>query len=98
MISGTPLEIARCLAKMAKTGSRTTYEQVAEEIGWGHPTGRGLGNHLEELMRFCKERLLPPLTLIVVQKGTKYPSPGALPYIYALLGDIDIETGQEDVF
>ena len=37
MISGTPLEIARCLAKKAKTGSRTTYEQVAEEIGWGHP-------------------------------------------------------------
>jgi hypothetical protein len=42
MISGTPLEIARYLANKAETGSRTTYEQVAAEIDWGHPTGRGL--------------------------------------------------------
>jgi hypothetical protein len=63
MIDGTALEIARFLAEKAEAGFRTTYEQVAEEIGWGHPTGRGLGKHLYEVMHYCNEQSLPPLTL-----------------------------------
>ncbi len=98
MIKGTALEIAFFLTEKAGEGLRTTYEQVAEAIGWGHPTGRGLGTHLYEIMNYCKERSLPPLTLIVVQKGTRLPSPEALPHIFTALGDIDIEAKQKDVF
>ena len=98
MIEGTSLEIARFLASKAVAETRTTYGQVADEIAWSHPTGRGLGKLLEEILRYCKERSLPPLTLIVVQKGTRYPSPDALPHIREVLGDIDIEACQKDVF
>jgi hypothetical protein len=98
LIDGTALEIARFLAGKAAARSRTTYEEVAQEIGWGHPTGRGLGKHLYEVMHHCKAQSLPPLTLIVVKKGTRIPSPEALPHISAALGKIDIEAKQEDVF
>ena len=98
MIEETALEIARVLTKKAGAGLRTTYGQVGKEIAWGHPTGRGLGKHLYEIMHYCKERSLPPLTLIVVQKGTKSPSRDDFPHIYVALGKIDIETEQKDVF
>jgi hypothetical protein len=98
MIDGTALEIATVLAEKAKAGSRTTYERVAEEIGWNHPTGRGLGKHLYEVMHHCKELSLPPLTLIVVKKGTRFPSPEALHHISSALGNVDIEKEQRKVF
>ena len=98
MIDGTALEIARVLAEKAEVGSRTTYEQVAEEIGRTHPTGRGLGKHLYDVMYHCRDQSLPPLTLIVVKKGTRFPSPKAIPHISAALGNIDIEKEQKKVF
>jgi hypothetical protein len=63
VIEGTVLEIARFLAGKGGTSSRTTYEQVAGEIGWSRPTGRGLAKYLYEVMHYCKEQSLPPLTL-----------------------------------
>ncbi len=98
MIEGMALEIARFLVEKAGAGLRTTYEQVAKEIGWSHPTGRGLGKYLYEVMHHCEEQSLPPLTLIVVKKGTKLPSPEAVPHILAALGDINIEAKQKEVF
>jgi len=98
MLEGTARLIAKALARQAKEGSRTTYELVAKEIGWGHPTGRGLGVHLYEVMHYCKTMSLPPLTLIVVKKGTKTPSPEAAPHISLALGAVDIEAKQKEVF
>ncbi|MEQ8710244.1 MAG: hypothetical protein RIC36_14730 [Rhodospirillales bacterium] len=98
MIQGVPLEIARYLTERAGKGARTTYEQVAKAIGWSHPTGRGLGNHLEELMAYCRDNSLPPLTLIVVKKTTSLPSPDAMPSIISALGEIDVPAEQEWVF
>jgi hypothetical protein len=98
MIEGKALEIARFLATKAALSTRTTYEEVATEVGWGHPTGRGLGKFLYEIMHHCKANLLPPITLIVVKKGARLPSADALPHIRAALGDIDIEVAQKDVF
>lgn len=98
MLEGISLQIARLLVRQAQTKSRTTYEKVAQEIGWPHPTGRGLGKHLYEIMHYCKQKLLPPLTLIVVRKGTKEPSSEASQYIKAALGDLNFEVMQKEVF
>lgn len=98
MLSQTALLVATALAEKAKEGLRTTYENVAEQIGWSHPTGRGLGSYLYEIMHFCKERRLPPLTLIVVKKGTKNPSPDAMPHVISALGEINIQEKQKEVF
>lgn len=95
MIGETALAIARVLA--AKK-SRATYEQVGQAIGWGHPTGRGLGKHLYELLHYCKDNNLPPLTTILVKKGEKLPARDSMKYITQALGNIDIEKAQRDVF
>ncbi len=97
MLEGVSLQIAQVLIQKAKGKSRTTYENVAQEIGWPHPTGRGLGKYLHEIMHYCKQRTLPPLTLIVVRKGTKEPSYEASAHIKAALGDIDFEVKQNEV-
>src|ERR1035437_216352 len=92
------LDIAGVLAEKAKAKTRMTYEQLGAEIGWSHPTGRGLGRHLYELMHYCKEQGLPPLTLIVVRKGERKPAPQAWPHIFSALGNIDFEAKQDEVF
>lgn len=90
-------QIARFLAYKAQQEKRTTYQEVGEAIGWNHPTGRGLGNNLEVILRFLKDRGLPPLTTILVKKGERYPAEDAMEYIRNVLGDVDIETTQESV-
>lgn len=98
MIGDMALAIARVLASKAKQKSRVTYKQVGQDIGWGHPEGRGLGNHLYELLHYCKNHGLPPLTTILVKKGERYPAPDSMKYIQEALGDIDIEKAQAQVF
>lgn len=100
MIQGPALDIARYLAKRANTGkgARTTYELVAGEIGWSHPTGRGLGKHLSEILEYCNERNLPALTTIVCKKGTSSPHQTALDHIKNVLGEVDIADEQQRVF
>jgi len=92
------LEIARFLAARAMKRSRATYQQVGEVVGWNHPTGRGLGAHLEVILRELAEEGLPPLTTILVKKGERYPADGAMSYIRNVLGQIDIEATQQQVF
>lgn len=98
MIGDWALAIARVLASKANKKSRVTYKQVGQDIGWGHPEGRGLGNHLYELLHYCKDNDLPPLTTILVKKGEKRPAPDSMKYITQALGNIDIEKAQRDVF
>lgn len=91
-------EIARVLAGKAANGSRVTYQQVGEAVGWSHPTGRGLGTNLEVILHYLHEKGLPPFTTILVKKGERYPAEDAMAYIRGALGDIDIEAAQADVF
>lgn len=91
-------EIARFLAAKATQKVRATYQQVAEAVGWNHPTGRGLGNNLEVILRYLHDRGLPPLTTILVKKGERHPAEDAMAYIRGVLGDIDIEASQRQVF
>jgi hypothetical protein len=98
MLEGTSSDIARFLASKAQSGKRTTYKEVAEAIGWGNPKGRGLGNHLEKILRHCNDNQLPPLTTILVPTGQRRPAPDAMSYITAVLGNIDIDQAQREVF
>ena len=91
-------EIARFLAAKAAKNSRATYQQVGEAVGWNHPNGRGLGGHLEVILHYLADQGLPPLTTILVKKGNRYPAEDAMAYIRGVLGAIDIETTQRQVF
>src|SRR5437879_10834310 len=97
-MDGFQLEIARFLAAKAMRQSRVTYQQVGEAVGWGHQYGRGLGAHLEVILHDLADRGLPPLTTILVKKGTRYPADEAMAYIKGALGDIDIEVAQQQAF
>jgi hypothetical protein len=92
------LEIARFLAAKAAQRTRATYQQAGEAIGWNHPTGRGLGRHLEVILQYLRDQGLPPLTTILVKKGERYPAEDAMTYIRGALGNIDIEAAQQHVF
>ncbi|MGR9392120.1 hypothetical protein ACU8OL_03840 [Rhizobium leguminosarum] len=91
-------EIARFLAGKAMQKRRTTYQQVGEAVGWNHPTGRGLGPHLEVILHYLSDRGLPPLTTILVKKMRRHPAEDAMAYIRGALGNIDIEAAQQEVF
>ncbi len=92
------LEIARFIVAKALRKSRVTYQQVGEAIGWNHPHGRGLGKNLETILLHLHDRGLPPLTTILVKKGERYPAEDAMTYIRGVLGQIDIEQAQQQVF
>jgi hypothetical protein len=97
-MQGTALKIGQFLAVQAQKKRRTTYEETGKAIGWSHPNGRGLGKYLYELLRYCKDRGLPPLTTILVQKGERKPAPDSMRYILEVLGSIDIDNAQQEVF
>jgi hypothetical protein len=92
------LEIARFLAAKAARHTRATYQQVGEAVGWTHPYGRGLGAHLYVILHELSARGLPPLTAILVRKGERYPEEGAMAYIRGVVGDVDIDALQQQVF
>ena len=92
------LEIARFLAWRAIAKKRTTYQELAEAIGWPHPTGRGLGKNLYAVLHYMHDKRLPPLTTILVRKGHRYPDDDALDYIREAIGAVDIADAQENVF
>lgn len=91
-------EIARFLASKAKQGLRTTYQELADAVGWSHPTGRGLGKNLYAVLHYMHDMKLPPLTTILVRKGQRYPDNDALGYIREVIGDVDIDDAQAEVF
>lgn len=97
-MDGLQLEIARILAAKAARKSRATYQQIGEAVGWGHPDGRGLGPHLRIILNELADRGLPPLTAILVPKGERYPPAGAVALIRNMVGNVDIDTLQRQVF
>ena len=76
------------LTGAARNRQILTYEHVARRIGMATP---GMGNVLEPIMRYCVERGVPPLTVLVVQKGTGVPGPG-------LTTSSDFDSDREAVF
>lgn len=92
------IEIGRYLAQQAFGRQRTTYPELAKAVRWGHPQGRGLGNHLWEVLTFTHERGLPCLTSILVVAGSRSPPDGAVEYIRSVYGPIEIADEQERVF
>ncbi len=98
MVEQMFLRIGRFLASEAIAGRRTTYRELAVAIGWHHPTGRGLGSHLWQLLNFTSAENLPCLTAVLVQAGTSAPPSEALAYIREVYGDIDVSDEQTRVF
>jgi hypothetical protein len=98
LMDALQLEIARFLAAKAAQRTRATYQQAGEAIGWNHPTGRGLGRHLEVILQYLRDQGLPPLTTILVKKGERYPAEDAMTYsrLLALEDAIDV-TGRAAV-
>ena len=97
-LNSLQFEITRFLASKASLKQRTTYQQVGEAVGWNHPNGRGLGVHLEVILHYLAEKNLPPLTTVLVRKGERYPHEDAMEYIRNVLGNIDIEHTQQEIF
>lgn len=79
-------------------GRRTTYEELAANVNWGHQYGRGLGKHLYAVLDFCHQSGLPLLTMIVVYKGQLDPSDAAINELYRVRGNRNIREEQDRVF
>ena len=62
------------LVELAEKGNVTTYTEIAEAVGFGSSR---LSRQLEPIYRYCMAKGLPPLTILVVEKRTRKPSPGA---------------------
>lgn len=95
----TAVKIAGALAQRALDGKGvTTYQMLGRDIGWHHPTGRGLGRELEKVLSFCSDRQLPILTSIVCNTGTRTPSDDGLGHMRRYYGDFDLDEEQRKVF
>jgi len=66
-------QIWAVLAWAAKNRQTLTYGHLSKLIGV--PTA-GLGQLLEPIQSYCLLKKLPPLTILVVQKGSGLPGPG----------------------
>jgi len=67
------IQIYQILIGAAHNRQVLTYELLGDKIGvppWG------LANHLDLLMRDCKRKDLPPITVLVVQKDSGRPGEG----------------------
>ena len=84
------LQIWQILIAQAVCSEQTiTYGALAKILGF---KGAGtLGNFLDPVMRYCREKGLPPLTVIVVNQETGKLGPG-------LPGIVDRNTDQDRVF
>jgi alkylated DNA nucleotide flippase Atl1 len=69
------LQVWQVLTCAAHNRQVLTYELVAERIGLGGGA-RALAQILGIVMRYCEENKLPPLTVLVVKKGTGKPGTG----------------------
>ena len=68
------LQIWSLLVCAAKDRRTYTYGEVAAVLGMG---GAGvLANFLGPIMYYCRERQLPPLTVLVVNQDTGLPGSG----------------------
>lgn len=76
------------LLERATTDSPITYEELARQIGvphTGNALGRALTPILTDILNWCQERGMPPLTALVVRKsGTMQGLPS--PTYFTLMG------------
>ena len=70
------LQIWQILLSAANNRQVLTYEIVAELIGVGKKGAISIKLYLAILMRYCKNKHLPPITALIVQKGVGRPGPG----------------------
>jgi hypothetical protein len=73
--SDRALRIWHMLMGAARCWQTFTYQHVADITG-GVPIG--LGSVLELIMRYCEDKGMPPLTVLVVQSGSGKPGVGLL--------------------
>lgn len=67
------LQIWSLLVCAARDRRTYTYGELASILGVG---ARGMAQFLDPIMRYCRKKSLPPLTVLVVGKGTGRPGAG----------------------
>ena len=82
---GLILAILDVLIRQATQKEPLPYQQLCEEIRWGAPVGLGsplgaLNNELSALGKAWGEQI-PPISVLVVKKGTDLPSAGFAEFI-----------------
>ena len=82
------IQIYQVLIAAAHNRQVLTYTLVGQAIG---VPARGLGPHLEHILRFCQTNNLPPLTVLVVKTSQGQPGSG-------LTTTKDIDRDRERVF
>jgi hypothetical protein len=72
------LQVWQVLISAAHNRQVLTYKIISALIGVGmHGSGAiAMGPYLAVLMRYCKSHKLPPITALVVQKGSGRPGSG----------------------
>jgi len=82
------IQIYQVLIAAAHNRQTITYEQLGKTIEMPH---FGLGNHPDHLLRYCSQNGLPPITVLVVEKGSGKPS-------HRMTSSTDIDADREKVF
>jgi putative restriction endonuclease len=67
------IQIYQVLTACAHSRQILTYELLGKRIGM---PARGLAPHLAHLMKYCKKKELPPITVLVVQTESGKPGEG----------------------
>lgn len=83
------LQVWQILIGKAHNRQTITYIDLAKIIGYND--ARPVINLLHHLMNYCEQNGLPPLTAIVVNKGTGAPGKG-------LRTTTDVDADREEVF
>lgn len=68
------LQVWQILISKAHNRQTVTYINLANMIGYSD--ARPIPNILELIMRYCDQNRIPPLTALVVNKGTGIPGNG----------------------
>ncbi|MEQ8405150.1 MAG: hypothetical protein RKE49_08625 [Oceanicaulis sp.] len=89
--------LAYHIVQAARRRQTITYGELGEAVG---VIARGLGPYLERLEKWCAEKSLPPLTLLVVKVDTDRPSDEGRykGKRYGEMSDSELERLQRQVF
>ena len=82
----------KILVESAKNRQTVTYGELSDSLG--RSVVRGIGKILDHAGWYCRDKDLPPLTSIVVNKKTKRPGPGW----EIITPNVDLQVAQEKVF
>ena len=97
-----PNHLARVIITAARRGELISYSDLGVALGRSSDAmpGRRLGKDLVELEKWCAAHRLPPLSLMVVEKGKTRPGDTGTfkGRPYAEMSDAEIEDLQRKVF